>query len=278
MGCVSEFDVTLFALGALARQGSPRFALDDERPDEKVRHGKKAIDFLARTNDGRVLGIEHTRIEPYEGFLADWTLADERLGEVRDLLVGRLPTDSVFDISIEPASATRISRRNAQVIADWIEHTAPKLGQRPPGHFAVSPDDLFGPPLTLYRSLLTEGVPAQPQVRYRIGVETGRTGETLVDRCRRSMEEKLPKLEEARDAHGATWTLLCLESSDFQLTDPFGLAGVLKNAAEGLPSPDYVVMVLVGPDDVPFMSWTYRESGQWLDRPHLNSPEATTNP
>ena len=70
-------------------------------------------------------------------------------------------------------------------------------------------------------------------------------------------------------------TLLCLESPDLQLTDPFGLSEVLRLAAEGHPPPDFLVLVMVGPDGEPFMSWTYREQGGWLDRPLFYSPAVT---
>ncbi|MBV8985090.1 MAG: hypothetical protein JO248_11695 [Acidimicrobiia bacterium] len=220
------------------------------------------------------MGIEHTRIEPYEGFIADWNLAHARLGPVRELLESKLPADSVFDLSFEPASATRISSRDSGRIADWIEAVAPALG-RPPDHFAQCPDEICRGRLTLYRWPITGGVITTPQIRYRIGIDTAAAPTHLSTRCRRAMDAKLGKLDDARRKHHVETTLLCLESSDLQLTDPFGLADVLRAAAEGHPVPDFVVLVMVGPDGEPFMSWTYRQPGRWLPRPLFYSHDAT---
>jgi len=270
---VTDELVTDFALAALRAQGSPVFAREGDRPDEAVRDAK-AIDFLASSGAGQVMGIEHTRIEPYEGFIADWNLAHGRLGPVRELLEAKLPIDSVFDLSFEPASATRISSRDSRQIAAWIEAMAPALG-RPPDHFVQCPVEICGARLTLYRWPITEGVITTPQIRYRIGIDTAAASKHLSARCRRAMDAKLGKLDDARHKHHVQTTLLCLESPDLQLTDPFGLADVLRVAAKGLPLPDFLVLVIVGPDGEPFMSWTYRQLDGWLDRPLLYSPDVT---
>jgi hypothetical protein len=270
---VTDELVTDFALAALRAQGSPVFVREPVRPDVTVRDAK-AIDFLASSADGEVMGVEHTRIEPYEGFIADWNLAHERLGSVRDLLEGKLPAGSVFDVSFEPASATRISSRDSHRIASWIEATGPALG-RPPDHFAQCPAEICGARLNLYRWPITEGVVTTPQIRYRIGIDPATMSKSLRDRCRRAMDDKLGKLDDARSKHDVKMTLLCLESPDLQLTDPFGLADVLRLATEGHPPPDFLVLVMVGPAEDPFMSWTYRQRGDWLDRPLLHSPDVT---
>lgn len=265
--------VTDFALAALHAQLSAAFKRLRDRPDETVRD-EKAIDFLASGDAGQVMGIEHTRIEPYEGFIADWKLAHARLGPVRELLEAKLPIDSVFDLSIAAASAKRISSRNSGQIAAWVEAVAPSLG-RPPHHFVECPVEICGERLTLYRWPITEGVITTPQIRYRIGIDPAAGPTHLSARCRRAMDGKLGKLDYARRKHQVETTLLCLESSDLQLTDPFGLAEVLRAAAEGHPAPDFVVLVMVGPDGEPFMSWTYRQPGIWLSRPLLYSPDVS---
>jgi len=104
---MTDDQVADFALESLRSQGSPAFVRDNARPDELVRDAP-AVDFTARAGD-TLLAMEHTRGEPYEGFLADWNLAHKRLGPVRDLLAGRLPDDSSFNISFSPASANRIA-------------------------------------------------------------------------------------------------------------------------------------------------------------------------
>ena len=273
---MTDLAVVEFALEAMGLQGSPLFRLDGVRPDEEVRHGTKAIDFLARRSDGIVLGIEHTRGEPYEGFLADWNLAHKRIGPVRDLLAGRLPDDSSFNISISPATANRIAPADAQAIADWIAETAPTLG--PPKtrtHFATSPAEVSRVELTVYRWPYAEGEPRDPQVRYRIGVDTDNLRDALTDRYRRALADKLPKLEAARSELGAALTMLCVETADFQITNAWELGGVFRSQVGELPLPDYIVVVMVDPDERPGMSWTYREPGAWLAQARFYSPDTT---
>lgn len=260
-----------FALGTIHNHGSLDFRLLPDRPDVQVRSAR-AIDFLATTAGGVRLGVEHTRLEPYEGFLADWKLAHERLGPVRAILGDRLPQDSDFDISFRPATAARISTRRAAEIAEWINQVAPDLGS-PPKHFATAPRERFGVELTIYRWRRLANPPRGPQIRYRIGLDLSNFADRLARRCRRAMEDKLPKLEEARSTYLLDQTLLCLESSDLQLTDSFALANVLHRTSNGFSLPDWIIMVVLGPDGRPFMSWTYRASRAWLQWPTMYSSE-----
>jgi hypothetical protein len=268
---MTDKDATEFALEAVAYRGFGEFVLSGERPDEKVRD-RPAIDFVARTADERLLAIEHTSSEPYEDFLADWRLFHERLGEVREQLVGRLPEDSVFDIVLPPAAASRVRSRDAEAITNWIAAAAPGLGL-PPHHSATVPSKISSAPLTV-RRWNREG-PQGPQVRYRIGADPEALAQQSRARVRRSLEDKLPKLESAKTAHAGPLTLLCLESPDLQMTDAFGLLDTLRIACGDLPEPDFLILVMVGPDEQPFMSWTYREPAGWLDRPWMFSREVS---
>lgn len=263
-----------FALDAIHSQGSPAFVRDLVRPDELVRDAS-AVDFTARAGDA-VLAIEHTTGEPYEGFLADWNLAHTRLGPVRDLLAGRLPEDSSFNISFSPASANRIAPADAQPIADWIVETAPTLGApRTRTHFARSPPEVCRVELTVYRWPYGEGEPREPQVRYRIGVDADELHDTLIARYRRTLADKLPKLEAARSDLDAALTMLLIETADFQITNAWELGGVFRSEVVGLPLPDYIVVVMVDPAGRPGMSWTYREPQEWLAQPRFYSPNVT---
>jgi hypothetical protein len=266
--------VAYFALDAIHSQGSPAFIRDLARPDELVRDAP-AVDFTARNGD-TLLAIEHTRGEPYEGFLADWNLAHKRLGAVRDLLAGRLPDDSSFNISFNPATANRIAPADAQTIADWISETAPTLGSpMTRTHFATSPAGACRVELTVYRWPYAEGEPRDPQVRYRIGVDTDKLRDALTDRYRRVLGDKLPKLEAARSQLGAALTMLCVGTADYQITNAWELGAVFRSEIGALPLPDYIVIIMVDPADRPGMSWTYREPGAWLARPRFYSPDIT---
>jgi hypothetical protein len=271
---MTETEVVEFALDAIRSQGSPTFVLDPDRPDELVRDAP-AVDFTARTSHA-VLAIEHTRGEPYEGFLADWNLSHQRLGPVQDLLAGRLPDDSSFNISFSPATAKRIATADAEGIADWIAEAAPTLGApKTRTHFAKTPPEVSRVELTIYRWPYADGEPRDPQIRYRIGVDTDKLQEALTDRYRRAMATKLPKLEAARSDLSAALTMFCVETADFQITNAWELGGVFRAEVGELPLPDYIVVVMIDPNDRPGMSWTYREPGGWLAEPRFYSPDTT---
>jgi hypothetical protein len=142
-------------------------------------------------------------------------------------------------------------------------------------HFATTPPEVCQVELTLYRWPYQEGEPREPQVRYRIGVDTDNLRDALALRYRRALASKLPKLEAARSDLGAALTMLLIETADFQITNAWELGGLFQSEVGGLPLPGYIVVVMVGPDDRPGMSWTYRERGGWLAQPHFYSPEMT---
>lgn len=195
-----ETEVADFALSALHAHGRPLFVREAARPDEVVRDAP-AIDFTTTSGDS-IIAIEHTRGEPYEGFLADWNLTHQRLGPVRDLLARRLPDDSSSHISIAPASANRITTKHVDGIVEWIAEQAPTLGSPSMRtHFAHSPPELCPAVLTIYRWPYQEGEPRDPGVRYRIGVEPDKLKDQIRARYRRALADKL----ENSMRHEADW-------------------------------------------------------------------------
>ena len=70
-------------------------------------------------------------------------------------------------------------------------------------------------------------------------------------------------------------TMSCVETADFQITNAWELGGVFRSQVGELPLPDYIVVVMVDPDERPGMSWTYREPGAWLAQARFYSPDTT---
>jgi hypothetical protein len=261
-----------FACEALGDNLGTRFILDPERPDKRVRD-REAIDFTARDPAGYMLGIEHTMIEPYGGQILDVNKAEERLGEARRLLEGRLPDDSVFDITFASGSVARMKTNQAIAIANWVQEVAPELNMGRPGrtgHSVTSPKGLFAIAITIHRW------PRQfpgPQVRYRIGIDMDRSEERARSRTEKALTDKLPKLEASRVDLGARWTLLCLDTEDWQTTKPWKLGEIMRGTAGEAQLPDHVALVMRAPDGSVAFVWLLRISGDWLGSPSFYSRE-----
>jgi hypothetical protein len=161
-------DVVVFALRALGQTTAQTYELDERRPDDVVRD-RPAIDFTA-TGGGRRVGIEHTLIEPYEGYFVDVLKAEERLGDVRRRLEGLLAAGSVYDLTFGPGAVAARRSAESDEIAAWVLEVAPTLPEGGPGrsgHWAASPPGRFRADLVLYRWPRTH---PGPQLRYRVGL------------------------------------------------------------------------------------------------------------
>jgi hypothetical protein len=122
--------------------------------------------------------------------------------------------------------------------------------------------------LRLYRWPVTDDLPTAPRLRYRIGINTDELIGQSLDRTRRALDDKLPKLEKARRATIKV-TLLVLETADLQLTNPWTVHSDVRRHIEEaqLPAPDHIVLVIETLDEVPSIAFIFRQNGKWLDRP-----------
>jgi hypothetical protein len=256
-----------FACEVLGDRLGTAFVLDPDRPDDCERE-RKAIDFTAKDPAGHVLGIEHTRIEPHAGYIRDMNVAEQRLGDLPGLLEGRLLDDSLIEISFAPGTVNRMRRKEAQAIADWVVEVVPTLsigGGGRMGHFATSPKRMFAVPLTLYRWPRQASL---PQVVFGVGIDTDtHTEKKTKPRIDKAVTDKLPKLESSRIDLGARWTLLCLETNDWQMTNPWSLARLIADGSQSATLPDHIVLVMRSPDGSLAYGCLLRVSGQWLNVP-----------
>jgi hypothetical protein len=261
----AEAEMTaIYALQVLLSRTKQKYVLDSVRPDE-VERNEATVDFLARDSEGRVLAIEHTLSEPYDGQITDFKLFDERLGPVRELVTGHLPEGVLFDLVIQPGTAHKFRPQHAGHIAAWIVAVASSLGE-PPDHFKTSVSIAGSPPISLGRRLAGERSLGGGQVGYRIAHDDDQIDRAFAQRLRRSFEKKLPKLEAARNRHNATETLLILEHRDIQVLNPLALLPAMSDAAAPHASPDHIIMVGYHPPARAMNAHVYRESGRWLNR------------
>jgi hypothetical protein len=258
------------ALSALAQMGAPRYVIDDGPGPDETERTRPAVECIARA-DGSALAVEHTLIEPYDGFVADQMLTHERLGPVRALVKDVLPPGYVFDLTIEPGSAQSIRREHVNPLAAWLRRVIPQLSP-PPNHWSESPSGLLDLPVRVYRWPIEPEMPTwAPPMRYRIGFDDKDIEAKTLRRCERALRAKLPKLEAARAEHGVQRTLLVLDNPDEQLTNPWRLNDVVRaiTTSERLPAPDYVVVVGRTPDAQVMFSHVYRFDVAWLATAHM---------
>lgn len=257
------------ALRRLGRDLGRVFTLDDVRPDE-VNRLTKDVDFIARTDQNRTLAIEHTQIGPFNDHERLHNEMPKILGPMCDELEGLLPAGSRFHLSISAGVAPRLTAKAPSRIKAWITATAPTLGQ-PPRHFADSPLEV-GVACRLYRWDESAGV--GPRLQLLIGFMGDEEVERLrVVRSRRALEDKLPKLEAARNLHAVKETMLALESSDHQASNAWAIAAAVRSTTQALPLPDHIVLVEVGQGHPHPLTWVVRLAGVWLADDDL-SPSA----
>ncbi len=236
------------------------YTISELRPDEKDRN-TKAVDFLADGDHGDSLAIEHTRIGPFNEHEQLQAQVPKILGPLCDELEDLLPAGARFELSFSAAAAPKLRAAHRDPIKAWIMQVAPTLG-RPPHHYAAAPADV-GVDCQLFRFDERTGI--GPRLQFRTGFQGSDDLERLrLARVRRAMEDKLPKLDDARSAHGVGTTLLVLESSDHQATNAWAVHTAVQAATDGLPLPDHVVLVESSAAyDVP-LTWTLRRSGSWI--------------
>lgn len=256
---MADLDATEAALHALTRAGVGVLTLRDDRPDETERN-LPAVDFVA-VGDGRLLVIEHTRVG---AFPAQEQLEAELMrhfGPISSAVEGRLPDDASFALSVSAVKPPRIGRHDAEGMTAWVVSTAPSLSL-PPNHYADSPDGEVT--ARLYRQPLLGG----PQLRLSVGVVPADLEADRRVRITKALADKLPKLEDARTIHGATDTLLVLESPDLALSNAWDIAAAVRSCVDGLPLPDHIVLV-----ERDYMS-TLLLGGTWQEVTSVGRPDA----
>ena len=210
-----------------AREGKRRSNV--RRPEEE---GHAAPIELAFNLGDQLFALEHTGIEPFAGHMQMEAQAEWLFRPVEAALVGKLPPNDTFELSI-PLNAMRRLRRNdlAQThaaLASWVEATAPTLPIAPYGTFLGS-----------IKPVLPPGVPFSVRLyRFQTIVPLGRFRITHVvseqelepsreQRICTSCAKKFPKLEIWRHDAKAR-TVLVLEDNDIQLTNAARVCDTLR--------------------------------------------------
>jgi len=199
----------------------------------------------------RLFALEHTVVEPFEGFLKLNSEAPIFVEQLVSAISARLPLEArnfAFELSI-PALALQGKAagdldRWAKTLTEWSVSAAEQLLQRTyarrdPQTWEVSSTVPFMVRLRRYPGLL--GIPFQLVHHVSDDVEVRRRL-----RMARVRKDKFPKLYRWKERRGAR-TILVLEENDFQLTNHWLVeAAFLDVAGSGPAVPDETYLVSTG--------------------------------
>jgi hypothetical protein len=228
------------------------------RPDRDERN-LPAVEELWESTTRRY-AIEHTRVEAFEGQIANQARILRFLVPLKVALADRLP--GYFGLSVREAdmSVARIDVKAAQLeVAHLVLEAA---GNVSVGEVVTLQSDELPFTLQLYlrhresrNLILYADVEGDPEAK-------------RLDRIRRALADKCPKLM-AWTKDGRT-SVLALESNDIQLSNAFVISDSVQRAIkERYDQPD--IVVLVETDITPMNGWMLKESHRYgNDVPVLN--------
>jgi len=188
---------------------------------------------LTFTIGDQMFAMEHTAIEPFEGFLEQNNSPMHTLRDIEPALLACLPNDSDFRIYIavrpfEGAAKSEIAVIKARLV-EWLCATG-----------AASPITRFGqhsgaqptrPPGLAFDVTLQRIERSMSERRVDVFTLVANTEERRVQRIKRACSEKRDKLDWWKDARGAR-SVLVLENNDIQISD-VGLIADALAIAEG---------------------------------------------
>jgi hypothetical protein len=222
------------------------------RPDRDERN-LPAVEELWESATRRY-ATEHTRVEAFEGQIANQARILRFLVPLKIALADRLP--GYFGLSVREAdmSAVRMDVKAAQLeVARLVLEAA---GNVPVGEVVTLQSDELPFTLRLYlrhresrNLILYTDIEGDPEAK-------------RLERIRRALDDKCPKLT-AWTKDGRT-SVLALESNDIQLSNAFVISDAVQRAVkERNDQPD--IVVLVETDITPMNGWMLKEGDRYGD-------------
>ena len=229
--------------------------VDVVRPDAAGRASQ--VDFKVSLG-AQVYAIEHTQIEAYENQVRSDRHFAQLVGPVKAELSGTLPGDAVYDLHfpIETGLGKKSPdlSRAQWALVHWVRGKADELDARdiavsadapyPAQHHHSVSETPTGFPyeVTLHRvrrSRMTRGEPGSLDVA-RVAPED--LSVPRLERLRRALQAKCPKLKRCKD--GGARTVLVLENNDLPLSNSVLIRGALVPALDARDdAPDEVYLV-----------------------------------
>lgn len=192
----------------------------------------------------RLFALEHTGIEPFEGFVHLIAEQDRFSQPIYSGVAGRFPNDDfILEMPVD-AWANMKQRDIARIqraIVEAVVDLAPKLKAAPLGFWNADalPVCVTGVPFRLLlQRFEIRGRDGMFSIKY---VNDDAQARQL--RITRACKKKFPKLQHWRQQHGAR-TILVLENTDAQITGQDSVARALANAiAEIGDAPDEIFLI-----------------------------------
>jgi hypothetical protein len=201
-----------------AREGHPR-------ADVCLRdHGMEIASVDARVEmtffiGGQLYALEHTGIEPFDGFVEMNNEAGRLFDPLQQGLTGLLDPGSTFELTIQLHALRKrrmddVKRRH-DALRQWVLDTAPTIPKRPYGDLRGGhANGMVMDMLVTLRRWESMGFPGYFMIRHSVS----RIEESRAARITRACDKKLPKLDVwRRDAKART--VFVLEENDIQTTN-----------------------------------------------------------
>ena len=231
----------------------------DERPDRNERNASAVEEVWRSGAHGYV--VEHTRIEAFEAQIEDDMAFQRLVAPLEQHFAGALPGRFAAAIPFGVASRSGIGFNEARV--ELARLIASRVGDMRDGETAVLRSDRLPDDVHLHKRHSNES-----RIFFARWIEKGKnrftaTDETFMDdgraqRIIRALDEKVPKLRAAAQAHGLK-SVLILESNDIVLSNIFEVGQAFKRALQGRTEvPDLVF--LVETDGLPFYGWLLKDN------------------
>jgi hypothetical protein len=201
-----------------AREGHPRadVCLRDQGMDIAGVDARVEMTFRIGS---QLYALEHTGIEPFDGFVEMNNEADRLFEPLRKSLAGLFDPGSTYDLTIQ-LHALRgrkmddVKKRH-DALRQWVLDTAPTMPKRPYGDLRGGQADgtVMDMPVTL-RRWASMSFPGNFMIRHSVQ----KIEESRAARIERACGKKLPKLDVWRRIEKAR-TVLVLEENDIQTTN-----------------------------------------------------------
>lgn len=214
---------------------------------------------------GQLFAIEHTRIEPFPGYLEFITKSERQNVPIMTALSGAFDPADCFQLQVPLGAfhglkARELAKVQNNLIA-WVKDVAPALERRRYGDFKKTLK-ITPPGVPFSVSLYRFEAAVQPGYFHVITLVPPDLEERRSERMQMACDEKFPKLQGWKTNHGAR-SILVLEDSDFSFTNDAHVAGAfvpIALARSDRPDETYLMVTAVEPwefwpiliDDLPY--------------------------
>jgi hypothetical protein len=218
-------------------------AANDFRRPEREGHEYR-VELTFQLND-RLFAMEHTGIEPFDGFMRLDAETARRVNRLVNRIAAKLPQTEEFTLVIPVEEFIRLKGKTLDLVQDalaqWVIETAPTLPVSESHRLARAPKiSIPGVPFVVR---LFRNEPIGLTSKFLLNFTVSDLEAKRAFRLKRALEKKCPKLKGWQSNYNAR-TILILEDNDIALTNQQFVADALLTSERGLATPaDEVYLV-----------------------------------